>query len=194
MYFSARQLSIALTIVCGAFATQVLSARPVVLHEQARVSLPQPYYGMFDVCLRGDDMLALTGRPDPVSQSASMWAFVHFKKQASGEWQLVEEVFAESYEWSDYWTSEDFVCEGDLAAFSGPDRFSIIFELTAAGWQANPIHLGSDYPSAVAIHGDTVAFSEFLRDCAPGLRPLVARYLVQRANLPYASLHRDLLD
>ena len=73
MYFSARQISKALAIFCGcgAFVAQALAARPVVLHEEARVSLPQPYYGRFDVCLHGDDMLVLANRPAPASETVT---------------------------------------------------------------------------------------------------------------------------
>ena len=93
------QVAICLALTSLAGFSSRLAAQPVTLHEQQRISLSAPYArGAFDVCVRGDDLLALALRngPEPID---AVWALVHFRKQADGEW--LQTRISEAYtEWT----------------------------------------------------------------------------------------------
>ena len=134
-----------------------LSAQPVTLHERQRISLPAAYPGgAFDVCLRGNDLLALALRNGREPLDA-VWALVHLRKQADGEWQFVREVASVTVNGGeDFFGNPDVDCEGPLAAFSHPLAASFVVELTSAGWQATQL-AGLDKGSHVDVYRGTVA-------------------------------------
>ena len=149
-------ISLALTFLT-AFSPR-LSAQPVTLHEQQRISLPAPYArGAHDVCVRGNDLLALAFRNGPPDTIDVVWALVHFRKQADDEWQFVREVASVVVNGGeDFFGSPDVDCEGPLAAFSHPLAASYVVELTSAGWQATQL-AGLDKGSHVDVYRGTVA-------------------------------------
>ena len=134
-----------------------LAAQPVTLHEQQRISPPAPYArGAEDVCVRGDDLLALVTRIEPDTIDI-VYALVHFRKQAGGEWQFVRELASVLTNGvADFFGSPDVDCEGTIAAFSHPLTPSYVVELTSAGWQATQL-TGLDNGSHVDVYRGTVA-------------------------------------
>jgi hypothetical protein len=158
--FVQAAIGLAVTSLTG-FATRS-GAEPVNLQEQERISLPAPYGGAHapDVCLLGNDLLALAVRalpnPEPVGFIS---ALVHLKKQADGEWRLVRELAAvENNDPENFWSDPDLDCEGPLAAFSNPSGASYVVELTSAGWQATRL-AGLDGGSHADVYRGTVAIA-----------------------------------
>ena len=150
-----------LGLTCLAGFSPTLTAQPVVLHEQVRIAVPEPYFSVSKVCLYGDDVLGLAHRlqPDPHHKQEGVWALVHFRKQADGEWRFVSEVAAVFYDsGADIWSIEDLACEGPLAAFSTPTGASYAVELTSVGWEATRLE-GLDGGSNAAVYRDTVAIA-----------------------------------
>jgi len=153
-------ICLALTYLTG-FSPR-LAAEPINLQEQERISLPAPYVGAQapDVCLRGNDLLALAVRalpnPEPVGFIS---ALVHLKKQPDGEWRLISELAAvENNDPENFWSEPDLDCEGPLAAFSNPSGASYVVELTSAGWQATRL-AGLDGGSHADVYRGTVAIA-----------------------------------
>jgi hypothetical protein len=134
-------------------------AQPVYLNEVQRITVPAPYFSAEDVCLRGDDLLVLTTRPESGPNVTSAWTLIHLRRQAGGEWLFMREVAAVAYNADqDIWSNEDLACAGSLAAFSTPEGASYAVELTASGWQATRL-AGLDRGSAAAVQGDAVAIA-----------------------------------
>src|SRR5262245_50967898 len=110
------QVSIFLALTCLAGFSPRSTAQPVTLHEQQHFTIPG--YGVLDVCLRGDDLLALASRGEPNPDLEAAWALVHLRRQADDSWQFVRELAAVPFDTNeDFWSSPDLDCEGPLAAF-----------------------------------------------------------------------------
>lgn len=148
-----------LALTCLTGFSPRLAAEPVTLHEQQRISLPEPYAsGARDVCLHGSDLLAIAVRWAPdLPPLGEIGALVHFKQQADGNWQFVRELFSVRVDdASDFWGFPDLDCEGAVAAFSHPAGGSYVVEFTSAGLQVTAL-AGLNGGSHVDVYRGTVA-------------------------------------
>lgn len=149
-------------MLCGVLSASV-RAQPAIVHEEQRVALPEQYFDPMGACLMGDDLLVLATRV--VSNPIAAWTVVRFGRQASGEWQFVEELAAVDYDsGADIWIDEKLACEGEIAGFSAPhsrldSAQSFILERTPSGWVATSVPINA---ADVAVHGNSVAFSRRL--------------------------------
>jgi hypothetical protein len=147
--------------------SETVDARPAIIHEEARVVLPDPYMSASGVCLVGNDLLVLAERPHPTGPGThpnAAWTIVHFARQPNGDWLFTEELAAIIYDPNtDIWMDEQLACDGPVAGFSAPSGFvsgvgdSFILERTPSGWVATSIGTNA---SDVAVHGDSVAFGK----------------------------------
>lgn len=139
------------------------AAQAVVLHEQQRITIPEPnfLFGFVqDVCLHGSDLLAIAGRahPDPLAQG-HVDALLYFKQQAGGDWQFVRELASVQVDRSEeFFGFPDLDCEGSLGAFTHPAGGATVIEFTSAGPQLTPIP-GLSGASHADIFGSTVAIA-----------------------------------
>jgi hypothetical protein len=152
----------AILVLCISVVSEAIDARPAIIHEDQRVTLPDQYFDPSGVCLVGDDLLVSATRPSDPDRLLSAWAVVRFARQANGEWQFIEELAAINYDdTADIWIDEKLACDGPIVGFSAPyGRLgvleSFILERTPSGWVATSIGTnGSD----VAVYGDSVAFA-----------------------------------
>jgi hypothetical protein len=129
---------VCLTLACLTVLSPRLAAQAVTLHEQQRISFPEPYgQGARDVCLHGTDLLAIAVRahPDPFGLG-HIGALLHFEQQANGSWQFVRELAAVQVDRSEqFFGFPDLDCEGSLAAFSYPAERdgAHVIEFTSSG-------------------------------------------------------------
>lgn len=152
-------ICLALPCLAGFFSPR-LAAQPVILHEQERISLPQAYFfGASDVCLHGSDLLAVTRRADPDSNSlGEIVALVHLKQQADGSWQFLGELVSFVVrDPSDFWGSSDLDCEGSVAAFSHPAGGAYVIEFTSGGLKLAALAFSG--ASHVDVYRGTVAIA-----------------------------------
>jgi hypothetical protein len=139
------------------------AAQPVTLHEQQRISIPEPYFpfaGVRDVCLHEGDLLAIAVRahPDPFAQG-EVDALLHFKQQAGGDWQFVRELISVQVDRAEeFFGSPDLDCEGSLGAFTHPAGGATVIEFTSAGPKLTPIP-GLSGASHADIFGSTVGIA-----------------------------------
>lgn len=159
------RLSLVSLLLCISTASE-LSARPIIIHEQERIELPDPYYRPLDVCLIGDDLLVLTTREnivDPDYPYHAAWTVILLQRQSEGEWLFIQELAAATFDSlsNDIWQDPELACDGPLAGFSTPDDDagggnSFILERTSSGWVATALgHVASE----TTVYGDSVAFA-----------------------------------
>ena len=165
------------------------AAQPVVLHEQQRIAIPEPYFQIFglqDVCLHGSDLLAIAARahPDPLAQG-QVDGLLHFKQQAGGEWQFVGELTSVQMDRSEeFFGFPDLDCEGSLGAFTHPAGGATVIEFTSAGPKLTGIP-GLAGASHADVFGSTVGIAGSWR--APTTVALVRKNAAgQWADITYA--------
>jgi hypothetical protein len=154
-----RQMLSALVAGCLVAIVAVSNAQPVVLQEEARVTMPEGYGYASDVCIYSDDLLVLAKRANDDIHRDGAWVLIQFHRVDAARWAFVNETAAVPYNSNeDIWRDTDLECDGPLGAFSTPTGPSYAVEHTMSGWRATAL-TGLDAGSDTSVLRDTLAIA-----------------------------------